>query len=364
VKVIILELKEIFLRIASVGAPSGYEEPMIRALKSELAPYVDEVHDTPRGNVVGVKRGTDKDAPSVALVAHMDQIGFTVHNIDDRGFLRFRRIGGPVIRAIQGQQVRILTEKGPVPGVVGVKPGHITTPEEAMTVPQIEEMYIDMGAWSREEAEAMGVKVGTPIVSGAAPVELANGLIASPGVDDRGGVATLIGVAEALKGERLLSTVYYVGTVEEEMGLRGAAVALFDLDVDLAVAIDTCAAGYQPDVNMMEIVYEIGKGPAIHVGEVDRTNVRAVHHHKVREWLVEAAEAEGIPYQSAFMHGGTDAKATAQTRGGIPSSTIGLPRRYSHSPVELFDLKDLENIVKILVAALKRLGPGFRLLRA
>jgi len=361
--VIILELKDIFLRLVDVGSPSGYEEPMIRALKSELEPYVDEVYDTPRGNVVGVKRGTDKNAPSVALVAHMDQVGFAVHNIDDKGFVRFRRIGGPVTRAIQGQHVRILTEEGPVPGVVGIKPGHITTPEEASTVPHVEEMYIDVGAWSREEAEAMGVKVGTPIVSGAAPVELANRLIASPGVDDRGGVTALIGVAMALKGERLPSTVYYVGTVEEEMGLRGAAVALFDLDVDLALAIDTCAAGYQPDVPIRDIVYEVGKGPAIHVGEVNRTNVRAVNHHKVREWLVQAAEAEGIPYQSAFMHGGTDAKATAQTRGGIPSSTIGLPRRYSHSPVELFDLKDLENLVKILVAALKRLKPGFKLLR-
>jgi endoglucanase len=361
--VIGLKLKDIFLRLVGVGSPSGYEEPMMRALKSELAPHVDEVYDTPRGNVVGMKKGTDDEAPSVALVAHTDQVGFVVHSIDERGFVRFRRIGGAATRAIQGQHVRVLTEKGPVPGVVGIKPGHVTTPEEARTVPPVEEMYIDVGARGRTEAESMGLTVGTPIVSGAPPLELTNDLIASPGVDDKGGVTALIGVAQALKHERVPSTVYYIGTVEEEIGLRGAAVALFDLDVDMAVAIDTCPAGYQPDVSMRDLVYEVGEGPAIHTGETGRGNIRTVHHHKVREWLIEAAVAEGVPYQSAFMHGGTDAKATAQTRAGIPSSTIGLPRRYSHSPVEAFDLKDLEGIVGILVAAIKRLDAGFNLHR-
>ena len=359
-----MELKKLFLRLAEVGSPSGFEEPMMMALKSELATLVDEVYVTPRGNVVGVKRGTDDDAPSVALVAHTDQVGFVATNVDERGFVRFRRIGGAVNGAIQGQQVRLLTEKGPVPGVVGIKPGHITTPEEARTVPPIEEMYIDVGAWSRGEAETMGVGVGTPIVIGARPLELANSLIASTGVDDKGGLTALIAVAVELKGERIPSTIYFIGSVEEEIGLRGASVALFDLDVDMAVAIDTFPAGYQPDVNMRDLVYEVRRGPAIHVGETGGGRISAVHHHGVRRWLVEAAEAEGIPYQTGFMHGGTDAKAMAQTRGGVPAATIGLPRRYSHSPVEVFALRDLENLVKILVAAVKRLDEGFSLVRA
>jgi len=359
-----LELKEIFLRLVGVGSPSGFEEPMMRALKSELAPLVDEAYVTPRGNVVGVKRGTDDDAPSVALVAHTDQVGFVATNVDEKGFVRFRRIGGAVTRAIQGQQVRLLTEKGPVPGVVGIKPGHITTPEEARTVPPIEEMYIDMGAWSRGEAEAMGVGIGTPIVIGSRPIELANDLIASPGVDDKGGLTALIAVAAELKDERIPSTVYFIGSVEEEIGLRGASVALFDLGVNMAVAIDTFPAGYQPDVDMRDLVYEVGKGPAIHVGETGGGRISAVHHHGVRRWLIEAAESGEIPYQTGFMHGGTDAKAMAQTRGGVPAATIGLPRRYSHSPVEVFALRDLENLVKILVVAVTRLEKGFSLNRA
>ena len=130
----------------------------------------------------------------------------------------------------------------------------------------------------------------------------------------------------------------------------------------MAVAVDTSPSGWQPDVNMRDIVYEVGKGPAIHIGEMGSRRTW-IYHHKLRGWLTETAEAEGIPYQTSYQLGGTDASAMAQTRGGIPAITVGVPRRYSHSPVELFDLKDMEDLVNILVAALKRLGPGFRLLR-
>jgi len=359
------ELKELLFKLIEVGSPSGFEEPMMAALKSELEPLVDEVYDTPRGNVVGVQRGTDPEAPSIALVAHMDQVGFVVSNIDDiyggsedRGFIRFRKLGGPVTRAIQGQQMRLLTEKGPIVGVVGLKPGHITRPEEANTIPPIEEMYIDIGARSREEAMKMGVAIGTPIVYNAKPVELANDLIASPGVDDNGGCAAIIAVARALKETQIPATVYYIGSVEEETGLRGAGTVLYDLDVDMAVAIDTFPAGWQPDVVMRDLFYEIGKGPGIHVAHVSRGNI-IVDHNRLRRWLVDTAEGDGIPYQMGIMHGGTDAISIMQTKAGIPAITLGIPRRYSHSPVEVFDLNDLSNLVKLLVTAIKGLDASF-----
>ncbi len=355
------ELKELFLKLQAVGSPSGFEEPMIRLLKEELEPLCDEVYDTLRGNVIGVQKGTDPDAPSVALVAHMDQVGFIVSNIDDRGFIRFRKLGGAVNRCIQGQQLALLTERGPIQGVVGIKPGHITPPEEANQVPPINEMYIDIGAQSREEATDLGVEIGTPIVISAKPVELANDLIASPAVDDRAGLTAIITIAKHLKEQQVPSTVYYVGSVEEEIGLRGASVALYDLDVDFAVAIDTCPAGYQPDVVMRDLYYEVGRGPGIHIGEVGRS-VR-LGSQVVRRWLVETAKREGVPYQTALMHGGTDTSALQQTRGGIPSCTIGIPRRYSHSPVEAFDLKDLANLIEILEAGITSLEPGFNLHR-
>jgi endoglucanase len=354
-----MDLKQIFLKLADVGAPSGYEEPMMRHMLSELGPLVDEIHVTPRGNVVAVQKGTDEDAPSVALEAHMDQVGLVVANVDDRGFIWFRRLGGMLARTLLAQHVKVLSDKGPVMGVVGVKPGHVTSAEEAKTVPDVMDMYIDVGARSREEAAAMGIRVGTPMVPGAPPLILENGLVASPGVDDKIGMTTLIAVAQKLKDRKIPSTVYYLAAVEEENGLRGAYSVLYDLDVDMAVAIDTTSAGYQPDVKMRDIFYEIGKGPAIHHGEQGRGRVNVIHHHRVREWLKAAADAEGIPYQENFQFGGTDAGAMAKTRAGIPASTIALPRRYSHSPVEAFYLEDLENLVKILVAALQGLDSSF-----
>lgn len=356
------ELRDLFYRLLEVGSPSGFEEPMMVFLKSELELLVDEVYDTPRGNLIGIRNGSDPEAPSIAVAAHMDQVGFIVFNIDERGFIRFRKLGGSVTRAIQGQQFRLLTEKGVVMGVAGVKPGHITRPEEEGNLPPIEEMYLDIGANSRREAEEMGVTIGTPVVYNNRSVELANNLISSPGVDDRAGCAAILAAARAFKDDQPSATVYFIGTCEEEVGLRGADVALQELDVDLAVAVDTFPAGWQPDVDMRDLFYEIGRGPAIHVGHIS-SGTTVIGHNKVRKWLVDTAEMEEIPYQMGLMHGATDAMAFMQTEKGIPSATLGLPRRYSHSPVEVFDLNDLENLVRLLVAAIKRLDPGFSLHR-
>ncbi len=351
----------LFYRLAAVQAPFGFEEPMMRAFIDEIKPYVDDVHGTPRGNIIAVQKGRDPKAPKVALVSHLDQIGFIVFSVDTSGFVRFRKLGGVVTRAIQGQHLQIITEKGPVVGVVGIKPAHITTPAEATTSPPIEDMYIDIGARSREEALAMGVENGVPIGYAAPPVKLANGLIASPSIDDRAGCAAIITIAKRLTENRPKATVYYIGSVEEEVGLRGAETALYDLDVDMAVAIDTFPAGIQPDVNMRDLFYEVGKGAGLHVAELgDKGRMQSQQVHK---WLRRTAEAHSIPHQVGIMSGNTDAMALMQTRGGIPSCTIGVPRRYSHSPVEVFAPSDMENVVEIMVAAISELKTGFSTIR-
>ena len=350
-------LKQLLFSLVEVGSPSGFEEPMMRRLVEELKPLCDEVYDTPRGNVVGVQRGTDPEAPGIALAAHTDQVGFVVFNVDERGFIWFRRVGGAVTRSIMGHQVRLLTDKGPIIGVVGIKPGHITKPEEASKVPPVEEMYIDIGADSREEAYRRGVEIGTPIVWNTGPVVLGDNYIATPAADDRVGLATIITVARNLSDKPIPATVYYVGTVEEEIGLRGAEVAVHDLDVDMAVAIDTCSAGYQPDVIMKDIYYEVGKGPAIHIGELgSRTRLGS---QVLRRWLVGVAETNGIPYQTGLMHGGTDASAMQQTKAGLAVCSIGVPRRYSHSPVEVINLDDLYNLTEIMTKAIEGLTGSF-----
>ncbi len=350
-------LKQLLFSLVEVGSPSGFEEPMMRRLVEELRPVCDEVYDTPRGNVVGVQRGTDPEAPGVALAAHTDQVGFVVFNVDERGFIWFRRVGGAVTRSIQGHQMRLLTDKGPIIGVVGIKPGHITKPEEAHKVPPIEEMYIDIGADSKEEAYSRGVDIGTPIVWNTAPVELGNNYVATAAADDRAGLAAMITVARSLSDKPIPATVYYVGTVEEEIGLRGAEVAVHGLDAEMAVAVDTCPSGYQPDVNMRDLYYEVGKGPALHIGELgSRTRMGS---QVLRRWLIGVAEENGIPYQTGLMHGVTDASAMQQTKAGLAACTIGVPRRYSHSPVEVLSLEDLHNLTEILTLAIEGLTRGF-----
>jgi endoglucanase len=358
---ILQELKDLVFRLLSVDAISGFEEPMMRALVDELTPYCDEVYDTPRGNIIGIQKGTDPDAPGIALAAHTDQVGFIVFNIDETGFIRFRKVGGSVTRSIQAHQMKLHGTKGVVMGVVGIKPGHITKPSEANIVPPIEEMYIDVGAKSGKEVWEMGIEIGTPITWNTEPLELANNVIAASGPDDRVGVATLIHIAKNLKDKPIPSTVYYIGTVEEEIGLRGAAVAVFDLDVDMAVAIDTCPAGWQPDVNMRDLYYEVGKGPAIHIGKDGAT--RRFGSQVLRRWLIGAAKELGIPYQSGMVLGGNDAHAIQQSKSGIPVCTIAVPRRYSHSPVELFSWDDLDNLIKVLTKAIAGLDSGFKLNR-
>jgi endoglucanase len=257
--------------------------------------------------------------------------------------------------------MKIHGKKGPVYCVAGIKPGHLMKVAEANIIPPLEQLYIDVGALSREEVKEMGIEIGTPITWNTSPVELANNFVATAAADDRAGLAAIITIAKNLKDKPIPATVYYIGTVEEEIGLRGAEVALYDLDVDIAVAVDTCPSGYQPDVPHLNIVYEVGKGPAIQVAEMSaRTRISS---KVVRDWLSRTADKHRFPYQQGIMHGGTDASAMQQTRSGIPTVPFSIPRRYSHSPVELLSLEDLYYLSEILTRGLSELDSSFKFLR-
>jgi endoglucanase len=357
----LLDIKNLFFKLLEVHSVSGFEETMIKTLMDELTPHCDEVYQTPRGNVIGIQYGTDPEAPNVALAAHTDQVGFIVFSIDERGFIRFRKIGGSVTGSIQGHQMKLHGNKGIIYGVAGIKPGHTTNASEAHIIPPLDQMYIDVGAKNSEQVHKMGIEIGTPITWNTKPVELPNNYIATAAADDRAGLTAIITVAKNLKDRQIPSTVYYIGTVEEEIGLRGAEVAMFDLNIDMAVAVDTCASGYQPDVNPNKIVYEIGRGPAIQVAETGlRTRISS---RVVREWLLKTSKKHGFPYQLGIMRGGTDASAIQQIRSGIPAVAFSIPRRYSHSPVELLSMDDLFYLSETLTRGLMELDSRFEFLR-
>jgi endoglucanase len=292
----------------------------------------------------------------------MDHVGFIVSNIDDKGLIRFRALGKVSPQAIQWQRMRLLLDGGSIMGIVGVRPPHFTKPGEEKIPTPIEKMYLDVGAKSRREVEDMGITIGAPFTYFSYPTELANNIIASPAVDNKGGCSAVVVASRLLKKYKTKATIYYVGTVEEEIGLRGADVVLDELDVDMAVAIDTSPAGWQPEVEVEAVSYEIGKGPAIHVGEFGNGTV-TIQHHRIRKWFANIAKSEGIPYQLGLHSGHTDARSLMQTKSGTPTAALGLPRKYAHSPYEVFNLDDLNNLVNLLVCALTKLDSGFNLNR-
>jgi len=355
-------LLQLLEELTSIHGPSGFEDPVIRIFNSKIKPYVDSLDADYQGNVWGTIRGVNaNETPSLLLAAHFDEIGFIVTYITENGFLRFRKLGEPSERALQGQRVIVHSKKTGLPGVVGVKPGHITTPEEARRIPPLEEMYIDVGASSEQEVRDMGIEVGSPITFMQNQISLGNPYrVAGKAIDNRAGLTVILSVAEKLRENRPKGTVYLGATVEEENGLRGAAVLPRNLDADMIVAIDTVPTDGTPDLSLGLLPYAIGKGPIIKVSE----DHGLVTNSKVRGLLIKAAEEAGVPYQlGAATPGVSDATAFQKATTGVPTGMLALPRRYSHSPVETLDLRDLNWAIEIIVKAVSMIDEKFKLSR-
>ncbi|MBS7608916.1 M42 family metallopeptidase [Candidatus Bathyarchaeota archaeon] len=321
-------------------------------MKELLKPYVDEISEDKLGNVIGVKKG-EKNAPKIMLAAHMDEIGLFVKTISKEGFLQFAKIGGIDDRILLAQKVLVHTEKGPLHGIIGSKPPHIQKEEERKKVLTFDELFIDIGAESLEEARKMGVKIGDPVSFDIKFARIGNDVVIGKAFDDRVGCAVMIEAMKMLK--KTECTVYAVGTVQEEVGLRGATVAAFGIYPDVGIALEVTVAGDVPGVKEVEAPVKMRKGPAIEVADMG-----LITHPKVLRLLVEAAEENNIPYQlETGLPGSTDAARIALTREGVPSGVISVPTRYIHSPASLASLKDLENAVKLTVAAIQKIPKHF-----
>jgi endoglucanase len=268
------------------------------------------------------------------LAAHMDEVGLLVKNITKDGFLKFTKMGGIDDRILLGQKVKVLTEKGTLPAVVGSKPPHIQKEEERKKIVPYDEMFLDIGAQNRDDAKAMGVRVGDPVAFDVQFEKLGNDNAMGKAFDNRAGCAVIV---EALKQiTELDCTVYAVGTIQEEVGLRGAATAAFGVDPDAGLALDVTIAGDTPGVREFD------------------TSV------KILRWLIDTATANNISYQlETGLMGTTDAARIALTRQGVPSGTISVPARYIHSPVGIVNLADVENCAKLTAAAVQKIQEQF-----
>ena len=348
------EFFRILKRVSDAAGVSGFEEEVRRVVLEEVEDYVDEVKTDALGNLIAVRRGGGEG--KVMIAAHMDEIGLIVNHIEKNGFLRFTGVGGWSDRVLLGQRVILHTSKGKVRGVIGAKPPHLLPPEEAKKVVEMKEMFIDVGASSREEVEKLGITVGTVATMDREMVRLAGSdVVSGKAFDDRVGVAVMIYALRLLRDTGHKLDVYAVATVQEEVGLKGAAVSAYSINPDVGLAIDVTAANDVPGVPDKERVAELGKGPAIKIMDGGRGGL-FISHPKVREFLIKTAEEEKIPYQLEILVGGTtDATAIQLRREGIPSCTISVPTRYIHSPVETLNLKDAVNAAKLLAAAVKRM---------
>ncbi|KYD22746.1 M42 family metallopeptidase [Caldibacillus debilis] len=332
------------------GIP-GNEKEVREVMKKYITPYADEVTTDGLGSLIARKTG-DPNGPSVMLAGHLDEIGFMVTSIDDKGFVRFQTVGGWVSSVMLAQRVTIVTDKGNVTGVIGSKPPHILSPEERKKPVEIKDMFIDIGASSKEEALSWGVRPGAMIVPYFEFTVMKNEkFLLAKAWDNRIGCAVVIEVLKNLKGTAHPNTVFGVGAVQEEVGLRGAKTAAFKIEPDIGFALDVGIGGDVPGVTEKEAMGKLGKGPQIVLYDASM-----VSHKGLRDFVVGVAEELNIPYQfESIPGGGTDAGSIHVTKRGVPSLAVTIPTRYIHSHAGILHRDDFENTVKLMTEVVKRL---------
>lgn len=346
------ELYSLISKLSNAHGISGYEDELREIIREELEDYVDDVKVDNMGNIICTKNGS---SPELMLAAHMDEIGFMVKYIDDKGFIRFAPIGGWFDQLALGQRVILHGDKGKLYGVTGSKPPHLMKNEEKKKAVEIKDMFIDIGATSKDDANEMGVDVGTTITLDR-DMAKSGSKITGKSFDDRAGIA---GMIEAVKQAKTNSTIYAVGTVQEEVGLKGARTSAFALEPDAAIAIDVCVATDFPGGDSAYMDIKLGEGPAITVADASGRGLIA--SRKILQWLKATAENNQIPHQMEVAEGGTtDATAIHLTKAGIPTGVVSIPSRYIHSPVEVIHPEDVMNTSLLVARAIESAGSYFK----
>lgn len=332
------------------GIPGNEKEPR-NVMKKYITPYADEVVYDNLGSLIAKKTGIH-DGPKIMVAGHLDEVGFMVTKIDENGFIYFQTTGGWWSQVMLAQRVTIMGSKGDVTGVIGSKPPHILSPEARKKPVQIKDMFIDIGASSKEEAESFGVKPGDSVVPYFEFTPLKNEkMLLAKAWDNRIGCAIAIEVLKQLQDSVHPNIVYGVGTVQEEVGLRGAKTAANTIKPDIGFAVDVGIAGDTPGISEHEADSKIGKGPQIVLYDA-----YMVSHKGLRDLVVKTAEENEIPFQYATMAGGgTDSGSIHLTANGVPSLSITIATRYIHTHAGILHRDDFDNAVKLIVETIKKL---------
>ena len=328
------------------GAP-GFEHDVRKFVRSRLEPVSDEIVTDRLGSIFGVKRG-DPSGPVVMVAGHMDEVGFMVTGITDKGMIKFTPLGGWWSQVLLAQRLQIMTARGPVVGVVGSTPPHLLDEAARGKPVDIAQMFLDIGADDRADAEAIGIRPGQPIVPVCPFTPLANPKkIMAKAWDNRYGVGLAIELLEELQGAAHPNVVYSGATVQEEMGLRGAETASELVRPDIAFVLDASPANdASGDKNAFG---QLGKGALLRI--LDRSMVT---HRLMVEFVRDTAETHGIPYQYFVSPGGgTDAGRVHLHGRGVPTAVVGIPARYIHTAAAIIHTDDYAAAKELLVRLVK-----------
>ncbi|QGQ47471.1 M42 family metallopeptidase [Metabacillus sediminilitoris] len=332
------------------GIP-GNEREVRDVMKKYITNYADEVFTDNLGSLVAKKVGIEQ-GPKIMIAGHLDEVGFMVTKIDDKGFIRFQTVGGWWSQVMLAQRVTIVTRNGDITGIIGSKPPHILPAESRKKPVDIKDMFIDIGASSREEAMEFGVKPGDQIVPYFEFTVMKNEkMLLAKAWDNRIGCAIAIDVLKNLKGTDHPNVVYGVGTVQEEVGLRGAKTSANLIEPDIAFGVDVGIAGDTPGISEKEAASKMGDGPQIVLYDASM-----VSHKGLRDLVTDTADELNIPYQFESMPGGgTDSGSIHISANGVPALSITIATRYIHSHAAMLHRDDYENAVKLITEVIKRL---------
>lgn len=336
------ETLDLFKTLTELPGAPGNEHEVRAFMREQLSQYADEVVQDRLGGVFGVKKG-DESGPTVMVAGHMDEVGFMVTHITDNGMIRFQTLGGWWSQVLLAQRVQIITDNGPVYGVIGSIPPHLLDEAKRKKPMDIKNMLIDIGADSKEDANQIGIKPGQQIVPVCDFTPLANPKkIMAKAWDNRYGCGLSIELLKELKGESIPNVLFSGATVQEEVGLRGAQTAANMIKPDIFFALDASPANDMSGDN--NEFGHLGKGALLRI--YDRSMVT---HRGMREFVLETAESNSIPYQYFISQGGTDAGRVHISNEGVPSAVIGICSRYIHTHAAIVHVDDYAAAKELLI---------------
>lgn len=331
--------------LCALSGVSGAEDEVRDYILERAMRFADEIQTDAMGNLLVFKKGTVQPAQRIMLCAHMDEVGMIVTGYGDDGYLKFDFVGGVDRRVILGK--RVYVGKDRIPGVIGVKAYHLVKRGEEKSVPKTDELYIDIGAKTTDEAKKL-VELGERCVFDDSVLEFGNGYLKAKAIDDRFGCAAMLKLLE----EELPCDTWFAFTVQEEVGCRGAHGAAFKLAPDIALVLEGTTAADLPSVEESKQICRLGNGPVITF--MDRGTIYDV---ELRKTLVRLADANGIAWQTKEMiAGGTDASVVQRSREGVRTAIVAAAVRNIHSPACVAHIGDMENALVLARLFLKEMA--------